>query len=89
MATHFAHEEADLEPFVAGVKDSEPWKRAEQAIRRDQSLPQAAVFLAWLQEGADADALRFLRTEIPAPVLLLLPRLLGRAYTRGVAPVWR
>ncbi len=45
--------------------------------------------MAWLLDGADADASAALRKEIPPPVLFVLTRLAGRAYNRDIAPVWR
>jgi hypothetical protein len=43
---------------------------------------------AWLQDGADHDALSALRHEVPAPVLFVMGRLGGRDYNRRIAPVW-
>jgi Hemerythrin HHE cation binding domain len=89
VETHFVHEERDLEPFQAQVKDSPPMRRAAREIRRTQTPAQAGGYLAWLQDGADPGAQAFLRQEIPAPVLLVFSRLLGRSYTRRIASTWR
>jgi hypothetical protein len=45
--------------------------------------------MAWLQDGADADAVAFMRKEIPPPVLFMITKLGGRGYTRDVASVWK
>jgi hemerythrin-like domain-containing protein len=89
VETHFVHEERDLEPFQAQVKDTPPMRRAAREIRRAQTPAQAGGYLAWLQDGADPGAQAFLRQQIPAPVLLVLSRLLGRSYARRIASIWR
>jgi hemerythrin-like domain-containing protein len=89
VETHFVHEERDLEPFQASVIDTPPMQRAARQIRRTQNPVQAGGYLAWLGDEADPAAQTFLRQQIPAPLLLLLSRVLGRSYTRGIAPVWR
>jgi hemerythrin-like domain-containing protein len=89
VETHFVHEERDLEPFQAQVKDTPPMRRAARQIRRTQTPVQAGGYLAWLQDGADPVAKAFLMQEIPAPVLLVFSRLLGRSYTRRIASTWR
>ena len=89
VETHFAHEERDLEPFQAQVIDTPPMRRAAKQIRRTQTPAQAGGYLAWLADGADPVAQAFLMQQIPAPVLIILSRLLGRSYTRKIAPIWR
>ena len=89
VETHFEHEERDLEPFQASVIDTPPMRRAAKQIRTAQSPAQAGGYLAWLADGADPAAQAFLMQQIPAPVLFVLSRLLGRSYTRQVASVWR
>ncbi len=83
------HEERDLEPFQAQVMDTPPMRRAAREIRRAQTPAQAGGYLAWLQDGADPAAQAFLRQQIPAPVLLVFSRVLGRSYTRRIASTWR
>jgi hypothetical protein len=89
VETHFVHEERDLEPFQAQVMESPPMRRAAREIRRTQSPAQAGGYLAWLQDGADPGAQVFLRQQIPAPVLLVFSRVLGRSYTSKIASTWR
>lgn len=52
-------------------------------------LKQGGNFMAWVQDGADDDAMAGLRSSVPGPVLKLIPILFGRDYRRDVAPVWR
>ncbi len=89
VETHFVHEERDLEPFQAQVMESPPMRRAAREIRRTQSPAQAGGYLAWLQDGADPGAQAFLRQQVPAPVLLVFSRVLGRSYTSKIASTWR
>ncbi len=88
VETHFAHEEADLETFSASVSDTAPMKKAQEQVRKTQSPTQVGGYLAWLQDSADADALAYLGTAIPRPVLVLASRVLGRRYRREIAPIW-
>ena len=85
---HFAHEEHDLEPMLATATQTPQWKQAQRAIRRTMSLPEAGTYLAWLQDGADSDAREYMSSEFPGPVLTIVPRLLGRQYTRRIASIW-
>jgi hypothetical protein len=88
VESHFAHEERDLDPFMVANMAAPPMQRAAKKIRTAQSPIQAGNYLAWLQDGADADVRAFLGKQIPKPVLVIFSRLLGRSYTKGVAPVW-
>ncbi len=88
VETHFAHEEAELEAFSASVSETAPMKKAQQQVRRTQSPAQLGGYLAWLQDDADLDALAYLDTAIPRPVLRVASRLLGRRYRREIVPVW-
>jgi hypothetical protein len=56
---------------------------------RDRKPGEAGNFFAWLQNGAGADERASLRAEVPAPVVFILGRLLGRRYRNQVAPAWR
>lgn len=87
IETHFAHEERDLEPVMASMADEPQMKQAATAVRKTQSLPSAAVFLAWLLDDAGAEERAYLNHEMPRPVLVVLPRLLGRSYA-PIAATW-
>ena len=89
VETHFVHEERDLEPFQAQVLDTPPMRRAAKQIRTTQSPVQAGGYLAWLADDANPATQGFLTQQIPGPVLFVLSRLLGRSYTRRIAPIWR
>jgi iron-sulfur cluster repair protein YtfE (RIC family) len=87
MSDHLTHEERDLEPLAVAHKKSAQMKASQRAVRRAHKGNQGA-FCAWLLDGADPDAVRGLRREIPPPVLFVLSRVGGRQYTRDVASVW-
>jgi hypothetical protein len=88
IETHFSHEEQTLEPMMPQVRDTPELKQAAAAIRKTMTPGQTGAYLAWLADGADPGARAFLRREIPAPVLLILTRLVGRSYRRRVSSVW-
>jgi hemerythrin-like domain-containing protein len=88
VESHFAHEERELEPFMAENLDTEPIKRAMKQVRRSHPPREQGVFMAWLQDGAGDDDRAALAKTIPGPVLVVLSRVLGRSYSRDVAPVW-
>ena len=79
---------ATSSPFMIANLQAPPMQRAAKKIRTAQSPMEAGGYLAWLQDGADADARAFLGQQIPEPVLVVFSRLLGRSYRKGVAPVW-
>jgi hypothetical protein len=87
LVTHLDHEERDLEPIAHAYRDTDAWKAAQKAVRKAHP-GNVGTFLAWLQDGADAETMARLRSEIPAPVVFLLSRLGGRRYRREVAPTW-
>ena len=88
VETHFAHEEADLEVFSASVSNTAPLKRAQEQVRKTQSPTQLGGYLAWLQDDPDPDALAYLTSAIPRPVLGMATRVLGRRYRREIVPIW-
>ena len=88
LLSHLEHEERDLEPFAAERLKTPPLKLAQKKVRKKNGA-QGAAFLAWLIDGADADTLQLLRSEVPPPVLFLVPRMgSGRVYRQTVASVW-
>lgn len=84
---HLAHEERDLEPISAQYASSAPMKAALKAVTKAHQGRLGNV-LAWLQDGADADARRGLRQQIPAPVVFIASAVGGRRYRRDIASVW-
>ncbi|TXL62231.1 hemerythrin domain-containing protein [Aeromicrobium terrae] len=87
LDAHLEHEERDLEPWAAQQMETSEVKAAAKAVRKAHQ-GGAGTFMAWLQDGADADAIAFMRKEIPPPVLFMITRLGGRQYRRDVASVW-
>ena len=85
---HLEHEERDVEPFLAQFEDDAEWKAVTKRLR-PPALADAGSSLAWMQDGAGGRELAALRETIPAPVLALVSRILGRRYRREVAPIWR
>jgi hemerythrin-like domain-containing protein len=84
---HLSHEESDLEPALHPYVETPEWKAVEKKLR-GRSAGDAGLFFAWLTDGMPQADRDFLGTLVPRPVTFLLPRLLGRRYTREVAPVW-
>ena len=86
--SHFAHEEADVEPRMLPLTGTEEWKSVEKQLRAGSPV-RAGRFFAWVLDDADPAHAAYLRSQIPPPVVLLLSRVLGIGYQRSIAPVWR
>lgn len=87
LTDHLAHEERDLEPISAAYADTPPMKAAVKKVVKAHKGRLGAVF-AWLQDGADDDARKALREQIPAPVVVVATGVGGRGYRRDIATVW-
>ncbi len=87
LTGHLAHEERDMEPRSLAFHATPQFKAAQKRVRRAHRGNQGTLF-AWLLDGADIDARRGLRREIPPPVVFVIRRVGGRRYLRNVAPVW-
>lgn len=87
LTSHLAHEESELEPRSAEFHATPEIKNAQKRARRSHRGNQGTLF-AWLLDGADDDARRGLRREVPPPVLSVISRVGGRGYRRTVAPIW-
>ena len=85
---HLAHEENELEPLMQPHLESEEWKQAQKALRK-ASPTTTGRFFAWLTDGMDPESRSYLKSTIPAPVVFVLSKVLGRQYHRAVAPVWQ
>ena len=85
---HLAHEETELEPLMRPHVQSEEWKTAEKALRKQPPVA-AGRFFAWLTDGMDPESQAALRSTVPPPVVAVLSKVLGRQYHREIAPVWR
>jgi DUF438 domain-containing protein len=85
---HLTHEEQTLEPQMLRHTDTPEWRAVEKQLRAGSPV-RAGWFFAWLLDGADPAHAAYLRSAVPAPVVLLLSRVLGIGYHRSIAPVWR
>ena len=85
---HLLHEEAELEP-VYQAKKSTPEMKAMGRKFSKRNAKEAGDFFAWIQNGATPREQAALRTNVPAPIVAILTRLLGGNYRRNVAPVWQ
>ena len=85
---HLTHEEQELEPQLHRHTDTPEWKAVEKQLRAGSPV-RAGRFFAWLLDGADPAHEDFVRSTVPAPVVLVLSRVLGIGYHRSIAPVWR
>ena len=85
---HLTHEEQELEPQLRPHLDSAGWKAVEKKLRA-VSPRVAGSFFAWLTDGMSDPDRAYLRSTVPAPVVAVLSKALGRAYTRQIAPVWQ
>ncbi|HZC73750.1 MAG TPA: hemerythrin domain-containing protein [Jatrophihabitans sp.] len=86
---HLAHEERDVDSVYVANRNTPEMKAMGRKFSRDRKPHEAANFFAWLQNGASAEERASLRAEVPAPVVAILTRALGRRYRSQVAPVWR
>ncbi len=87
LLDHLEHEERDMEPISAEHHASAQIKAAQKRVRVAHRGNQGTLF-AWLLDGADADAIRGLRREVPRPILAVITRTAGRRYRRTIAPTW-
>ncbi|SFF72002.1 hemerythrin domain-containing protein [Blastococcus tunisiensis] len=85
---HLQHEENELEPRLTPHLGTPEWEAVEKKLSR-QPPRVAGRFFAWLTDGISDEHRAFLRTAVPAPVVVVLARTFGRRYYRDVAPVWR
>ena len=87
LVDHLAHEERDMEPISITHHASPQIKAAQKIVRKAHQGNQGTLF-AWLQDGADAAAIRGLRREVPRAVLFAITTTAGRRYRRTIAPTW-
>jgi hypothetical protein len=87
LREHLAHEEADLEPWTATIRDTPQMKQAQVDVRKAHK-GGTGTFVAWLLDGAAPDDVAGLKKEIPPPVVAVLNAIPGRHYRKNVATVW-
>ncbi|RBY90720.1 hemerythrin domain-containing protein [Blastococcus sp. TF02A-26] len=85
--THLDHEENDVVPAIVPHMESPGWKGVEKQLRA-QPAADTGRFFAWITDGMTPEHRAYLRSTVPAPVVFVLGRVLGRGYRREVAPVW-
>jgi hypothetical protein len=83
--SHLEHEKRDLEPIAAANLSSPPMKAALKQVK-EAHRGRLGNVLAWLQDGADEHARRFVRHEIP--VVYVATNVAGRRYRRDIATIW-
>ncbi len=85
---HLQHEEDDLEPQLNQHLESPEWKAVEKKLSR-QPPGVAGRFFAWVTDGMSDEHRAFLKQTVPAPVVAVMSRVLGRRYNKEIAPTWR
>ena len=85
---HLVHEETAVVPVIDAHKNSPEWKAVEKKLRVGGPRLAGDMF-AWMQDGASPEVLQAIRETVPAPVLFVLTRVLGRRYHREIAPIWQ
>ena len=85
---HLDHEERELEPVYQSKKDDPAIK---EMGRKFSKVPptEGGVFFAWLTDGISPEAVASINATIPKPIRAIVSGLLGRSYTKEIAPVWR
>jgi hemerythrin-like domain-containing protein len=84
---HLDHEERDVVPAIVPLMETPGWKGVEKQLRA-RPAGENGRFFAWLTDGMTEPHRAYLRSTVPAPVVFVLGRVLGRGYRREVAPGW-
>jgi hypothetical protein len=84
---HLDHEERELEPVYQSKKDDPAVKEMGKKFSKVPPK-EGGVFFAWLTDGISPEGTQSIDATIPAPVRKVITALLGRSYTKGIAPVW-
>ena len=87
-ATHLDHEEDQLEQFYLENEENPAIKDMGKQFAK-ASPKKAGPFMAWVDDGADAELKSALRKNVPGPVVAVMAGVFGRSYRKNVAPVWR
>ena len=86
---HMTHEETEIEPVYQAKKDTPEIKEMGKKFSRDGSAKVGGNFIAWVTNGASDEEMAGLKASIPAPVMTIAGKVLGRQYNKTVAPVWK
>ena len=82
--THLDHEENEVGPLFEEFAATPAWPPVEKKLRQ-RSPKEAGRFFAWIQDGMSEEHRAYLRSTIPAPVVLILAKGLGRGYRSTAA----
>jgi hemerythrin-like domain-containing protein len=85
---HLDHEEREIEPVYLANHDDPVIKAMGKKFAK-VSPKEGGEFFAWMLDGPQTDATATIKSQVPGPVLAILTKAFGRAYTKNVAPVWR
>jgi hemerythrin-like domain-containing protein len=85
---HLSHEEDELEPQLQPLLETPEWKAVEKKLR-SVSPGVAGRFFAWVTDGMSDENRAYLKKTVPAPVITVLSRGLGRRYYKEIAPTWK
>jgi hypothetical protein len=85
---HLDHEEDQLEQFYLDHESHPAIKEMGRQFAK-AGPKKAGPFMAWVDDGADAEHKAALRSSVPGPVLAVMSGVFGRSYRKNVAPVWR
>ena len=84
---HLDHEEAEIEEVYLSKRDSPEMKAMGRQFGK-VSPAKGGRFFAWVTDGASADELAAIKSNVPGPVLMIISGVFGRSYRKQVAPVW-
>lgn len=87
--THLDHEEGEAVPRLVEVLDDEDWAYLDKHyFRAGMSFADSGRMIAWITDDLDGELAEVVRTEIPAPVRLVMSGLYGRGYDRAAQLRW-
>ena len=84
---HLDHEEAEIEEVYLSKRDSPEMKAMGRQFGK-VSPAKGGRLAAWVTDGASADELAAIKSNVPGPVLMIISGVFGRSYRKQVAPVW-
>jgi len=85
---HLEHEESVAVPELVQVLNDKDWAQVDKRFRRGVGLKQLGWIAMWLLDDLDPVQGRFLRNQLPRPVVTFLTWRWGRPYDREAALAW-
>ncbi|HVL84951.1 MAG TPA: hemerythrin domain-containing protein [Egibacteraceae bacterium] len=85
---HLEHEEAAAVPQLVQTLDDREWAKVDKRFRRGLGPKDLGWIAMWLLDDLDPAHARFLRGQLPRPVLTLLTWRWGRPYAREASLAW-